>query len=224
MSTQRAVDIFSAQLRSEFKKHYLAVIQEHANEIMAAYMAAYDEVSELAESRTGPAIKGKDPSSLRNLRGLFQAQIAKEVKENILFEGDALVINLLQMDELGFGKEETDPGPPRTVDILSYYIEGISGGFAFITPQQYAARGRRSKRRLGRLGGGIMIPKLRYEQERWQEVTGFTFDDVRHPISGFPPYDGFKKAQDKVCILLSTTCVAEAEARAFSALDGKTLG
>lgn len=188
----------SKSFREEFKKNLLFVIKkEGAADIKAEFLKEYDKLAEIELQQFGPAIRGKDPTALHSSRDLFARQLDKELAD-IKLAGEEIVINIGNKSDLGFGKSEAEEGAPQTVDWLGFYLEGIVGEFAFITPEQYKARGRRSSNPLGRFGKGFLISRDRYKAERWQEVTGLTFEDVRHPISGQSPYRGFEKVPKRI--------------------------
>lgn len=190
------------ELKNKFIANFTAIYRtEGVPLIKKRLMEAYDVLAAIEEGEMGAAIRGKDPTSLISLRSLFEQQITTELGNNISVKGDELLIEFMDKSKLGFDgpvDESTSDGPPTTVDVLSFYLRGMIGEFAFITPEQYEARGRRSSKPLGRLGAGFLMSKRRYEQERWAEVTKLPFSDVRHAISGQSPYDGFREAIDAI--------------------------
>lgn len=193
------VDKLTRDILRKFGQNFISIYrQEAVLEIKAALMKAYDELVDIEEGEMGPRVRGKDPLSLKNLRGLFEEQITQELYNNVSIEGDELHIQVMDKSKLGFGLSEPPEGPPSTIDVLSYYLVGFVGEYAFITPEQYEARGRKSSRGLGRLGGGFLMPKSRYKSELWEERTGIPFEDVRHSISGQEPYGGFQQALDSI--------------------------
>lgn len=209
---------------AEFKKQFAEVIQENASEIENIFMNAYDNLAAVEEGETGAAIRGRDPTSLTALRPLFIEQIRKELASNIVVEEGGVVIRLMEEGPLGFGAKESPKGAIGSVDILYYYLAGSIDEVGFITPEQYEARGRRSSKPLGRVGAGFLIPRKRYEQELWQEVTGLTFSDIRHPISGQRPYKGFEHAVNAVAVKIVKEFVPEAVKRAEAVLNPIVLG
>ncbi len=211
-----------SKIFEEFSKQFVEVLQEKATEIENIFMAAYDVLAAAEDSQTGASIRGKDPTGLKHLRPLFLRQIRKELASNISVEAGGVVIRLMEEGPLGFSSGPGE-GTIDSVDVLHLYVLGVTGEFGFITPEQYEARGRRSSKSLGRVGAGFLIPRSRYEQELWQEVTGVNFNDVRHPISGQSPYKGFAVAVQKACEKIRDELVPEAVKRAESVLDPITL-
>ena len=43
-----------------------------------------------------------------------------------------------------------------------------------------------------------MISRKNYERERWEYFTGIKFEEVQHPISGFPPFKEFRFVPGKI--------------------------
>jgi len=205
------VDLFVKELRSVMR-------DVAAPEIKNLLMSVYDDLAETEESEMGEAIRGKDPLSLKRLRSLFERQVSAELESKITVTSEGLEIGLLDEGMLGYGG--TNAGEPEAVDVLNFYIEGVVGEFGFITPQQYKARGRRSSKPLGRVGGGFLIPRDRYEAERWSEVTGVSFSQVRHAISNQPPFRGFHDAIKQINF---KSYVEQAVQRIVSSLEGTTI-
>lgn len=209
---QRKVKGVVDNLLVELKKEILSVFkQEVAPLIKSTFMEVYDRVANEATSREGPAIRGKDPLSLRNVRHLFEAQVDRELAE-IHFEGDALVVSIMNKKALSFGQSESRDGPPVSADVLHFYIEGVAGDFAFITREQKERKSALfggDNRRIGRVGGGFMISREDYKEEEWQKITNLPFEAVRHPVSGFRPVDDFERAISKVKVIQHVTKAVE---------------
>lgn len=185
------------ELVAEFKKNLEEVFRTvAAAEIKDLFLEVYDELAARESSEFGAAVQGKDPTDLRALRPLFEAQLARELAQ-VTLKGNELVIRVMNRDDLGFGRARAPQNPPQTVDILAYYIDGIADEFAFITPEQYKVR-RKRHGNYGRFGLGFMISREDYVVERWEEVTGLPFNAVRHPISGQAPFHGFDAVAPKI--------------------------
>lgn len=177
------------------KRNILSVFKERAAPAFRdALVSEYDKLTAQERSQFGPLVSGKDPSELGRFRGLFINQIEEELQK-MRFEGDELVISVGDKRKWGFGRS----GPPRspsarTVDFLVYYIEGITGEFGFITEEHMRLMNPLSTKRLGRFGEGFLISRQNYKEEGWLERTGITFEEIKHPISGQPPFRGFERA------------------------------
>lgn len=189
--------------------------------IKTKLLRAYDQLADEEEGQMGARVKGKDPLSLKRVRHLFERQITEELKTSISVVNGELIIQIMDKAKLGFGSEGSAEGAPDTVDFLAVYLEGIIGEFAFITPQQYKNRGRRSSKPLGRLGGGFLMPRDRYESELWAEVTGAAFDEVRHSISGQGPFRGFDIA---IKDLDFSSIISNVVTKTVASLDGTSRG
>jgi len=216
-----AMQEVSQKLVDEFKKSFIAIYREKAvPAIKDLFMAAYDALAATEESEMGGRIRGKDPTSLKNLRSLFEEQVVEELNRNISFSDDNLEISLLSEELLGYGSP-SGKGAPTSVDVLNFYIEGITGEWAFLTPEHYEARGRASSKPLGRLGEGFLISQKSYKEERWEEVTKIPFGDVRHAISNQPPYEGFDEAAKLINL---TPYIEEAIQKAAQTVTGLSVG
>lgn len=190
--------IFKIELHKVFKNELAPILK-------ISLVDAYDRLISISESNGGSRAVQHDPLSLRALRPLFVEQLNTEIQNNVRFEGEELVVELGNKSLLGFDLVLEPPeGPPISVDVLSFYVDGVVGDFAFIDRDLYifmrSSTGDPSVfRNYGRLGEGFMIPREDYVRERWDEFAA-PFADVRHPISGFPPYRGFEEAVKNIDI------------------------
>lgn len=172
---------------------------EARKEILDIYLATYDKLAAMEEAEAGGAIKGKDPLSLQNLRGVFQRQLETELSRAVVTAKGNIVIKLMNKDLLGYAGA-TPTGPVETVDILAFYLEGVRGEHAFVTVEQYE-KGRKGGSRGnsgGRVGSGFMMTKEAYEKEGWQKITGVPFSAVRHPISDQAAFTEFDRLASKI--------------------------
>lgn len=194
-----AVEKFSKPFMELLRVNLSEVLRTVAlPEIQAEFLKVYDYLADIEEAEAGSAIKGKDPLSLKNLRNVFASQLNRELARAEIENGQ-LVIKIMDKSLLGYGGP-TPTGPVQTVDILAFYIEGMVEEHAFITPEQYK-RGRKGEVRGnfgGRVGGGFMMTRRNYEREGWDKITGVSFAQVRHPISGQTPFNGFDDVPSKI--------------------------
>lgn len=181
------VEKMKTDIEKVFKKHAGPALKK-------AMLRAYDELATEEESQYPPFIKGQDPLSLKKVRHLFEDQLDREL-DAIRFVGDVLVVEIGNQRDWGIGDEEAAEGAPKTVDFLGFYIEGVVGEWAFITFGMYNEFRGHGLSEYGRLGDGFLISKERYIKEGWEKEA--KFEDVRHPISGHPPYNGFEQAMAK---------------------------
>lgn len=195
----KTANIFTEKLRQELQNIFSTDVSKA---LKAEFLKVYDTLASAEQQQFGGEVKNADPTSLTANRGLFARQLDKELARVIISDNE-IVINVMNKDELGFGRGreansgDSPEGAPSTVDWLGYYIEGMVGEFGFITPEHYAARGRRSTKPLGRFGKGFLIPRDRYVAELWEEVTGVAFGAIRHAISGQAPFGGFEEVPKK---------------------------
>ena len=192
--------LFGKQYSDRLLPHVQEVLRgtQARDEIRDLYLATYDKLASREENEAGSAIKGVDPLSLKNLRPVFQRQIETELA-NAKVSPSGIVINLMNKSLLGYAGD-TPTGPVQTVDILAFYLEGVQGEHAFITPKQYKeGRGDSSRGNFGgRVGGGFMMDRKHYEREAWEKITGVPFSAVRHPISNQSAFKEFDTLAKKI--------------------------
>jgi len=175
------LETFASKYSEELQKNINAVFKAEAiPAIKEAYLVVYDRLANIVEGLYPSRIKGKDSLSLQSQRPLFVAQLDRELA-NASFEGGAFSVSIRLT-----GDEDAD-GRPTTPDSLNFYIEGVMGAFAFITPEHLEQRRPTSEASRGRVGRGFMISRKNYFRERWEEITGIPFSEVRHPVSGLAP-------------------------------------
>ncbi len=151
-------------------------------------MKGYDGLSDRAGQ--GP----DDPTNPANWRNEFLTKLREDLENNLVITGNRITANLGDKDFLGYdpsgaiGTDDTEP-----LHWLVFYIEGLVGDCAFVTPTDYnkITRGKYNVQ-WGRFSQGFMISKEQYEEQGWDRVI--PFDQVRHPFSGFSPLDIFSEA------------------------------
>ncbi len=181
--------------------------------IVAAMVTQYDQLASIGEY--GALAKGKDPLALENYRTMFIQQIEEEVSRARV-EAASLIIEIGDKEAWGFGGDPED-GPPESLDFLHHYLNGVVGEVGFISIDLYEKR-RPASDNLGRFGQGFMITKEDYAKEKWENVIKVKFSDIRHPISGQPPFKGFDDAVESIDF---SPYIQEAVNEAFE--DVKTL-
>jgi hypothetical protein len=154
--------------------------------IMDGYDRLSDRMSTLPEDPTNPA----------NWRTEFKAKLHEELERNLIVTDKGLIVYLGDKEFLGYtsGGANSPPGDRTPLVWLVYYLEGLFGEWAFITPETYARkRGKPLDIGMGgRFGDGFMISRRKFEAEGWDSVV--SFDSVRHPFSGTSPIDIFTEA------------------------------
>ncbi len=151
-------------------------------------MKGYDDLSDKAEM--GP----DDPTNPANWRNEFLAKLRQDLVENLIFAGDRILIKIGNKEFLGYDASGLiDPDDARPLHWLVYYIEGLAGDWAFITPEVYQQiTGQPYQPGWGRFGEGFMIERGEYSSQGWDRIV--PFPEVRHPFSGFSPTDIFEEA------------------------------
>ena len=185
--------------RENFRKNVLEVFKgPAAAEIKEALLAAYDRLADSEDAQYGPIARNADPLNLKKVRNLFEAQISKELSENVRLEGDELVIEVMNKSDLGIGRTKLEKGVLSTVDFLGFYIEGFAGEVAFVPKKIILEHRPFTDSQFGRLGEGFLLPRKAYKAAGFEQTTGVSFEQLRHPISGHPPYRGFDEALSNV--------------------------
>lgn len=179
------------RLRTRFKS---TVVDELKTSLVTAGAAfklvmeeQYDILIGIEDRGMGPLARAEDPTSLSRFRSTFSSQVDRDVK-NIRFEGDTVTINVGNLEEWGLaGNRE---GSDHELYFLSYYIEGVIGEHGFL-PVEIHNLGHSERDGGGKFGEGFMISKENYIGEKWEEKTGVPFSDIKHAVSGQPPFIGF---------------------------------
>ena len=151
-------------------------------------MKGYDELSD--RMSVGP----DDPTSPARWRLEFLTKLREDLQNNLVLTGDRIITKIGDKDFLGYNPSGTiDPNDTQPLHWLVFYIEGLIGDWAFITPEDYVkiTRGKYDPK-WGRFNRGFMISKEDYESQGWSRII--PFDQVRHPFSGFSPLDIFSEA------------------------------
>lgn len=175
-------NVLRDRMRRVFRKDAGAALKKKLLDV-------YDDLASAEDSEMPAFIRGKDPMMLSKVRNLFEEQLDRELGK-MRFDGDTFVINIGDREAWGL-EGHGNEGPLQTVDFLVYYIEGMVGEFAYITKEMYDEFRGHGLNKYGRLGAGFLIPKDIYFKERWNNLADF--EDVRHPVSGQPPFNGFNE-------------------------------
>jgi len=182
------------QILKAFQVNFIQVyVTDLMPQLKAAVMRAYDNLVAIEDAEMPSRIKGKDPTALGNARSYFESVIVEELGAPAS-NGGSLTIGFMNRQKMGFDSDD----PTHPLNSFKYYINGVTGEFAFITPEHYVTRrGRAHKGPLGDLGAGFLMSSTSYKEERWEEETGVAFSEVRHSISGQRPYTGFEEELNK---------------------------
>lgn len=151
-------------------------------------MKGYEELSD--RMTTLP----EDPTNPSNWREEFKARLHLDLERNLIVTSNGLIVRLGDKEYLGYSTEgSNDPTDDSPLVWMVFYLEGLVGDWAFISPELYEQHtGRPMDSSWGRFGEGFMISKAQFDSDGWGKVA--SFEEVRHPFSGFSPLDIFTEA------------------------------
>ncbi len=151
--------------------------------IMKGYDSLSDRMAGLPEDPTSPA----------HWRSEFKAKLQEDLERNLIVTDDGLVVRLGDKEFLGYSSSGTwDSDSHEPLEWLVFYIEGLIGEWAFITPELYAEKKGEKAVTPGRFGEGFLISRQEFDREGWSNFVDF--GSVRHPFSGVSPLDIFTEA------------------------------
>jgi hypothetical protein len=184
------------RLRTRFKSSMIDELKKSLVVAGTAFRAVmeeqYDILIGIEDRGSGPLARAEDPTSLSRFKSVFSNQIERDVK-NIRFEGDTVTISVGDLEEWGLdGNQENSD---HELYFLSYYIEGVVGEHGFL-PIEVHNLGHAQNDGGGKFGSGFMISKENYVNEKWEEKTGVPFSQIKHAVSGQPPFTGFNIAAE----------------------------
>lgn len=172
------------------QKNVVAVLKNEAIPLLISkIMEGYDELSDRAEM--GP----DDPTNPANWRAEFLLKLEQDLERTFIVTGSRITVKLGDKDFLGYNPSESiSPDDTEPLHWMVFFIEGLIGDWAFITPETYGllTRGGKYDSKWGRFSSGFMVSKEDYEAQGWNKVI--PFEQVRHPFSGFSPLDIFTEA------------------------------
>jgi hypothetical protein len=183
---------FSRQFIAELEKQVAQIFEKDiVRAVEEQYIKEYDKLAKIVEGRTPGRIRGKDPLSLVDQRELFIEHLRKELASSS-FAGGAFNLNVV------LGVRDSGNDQPSAPVSLLYYLTGTPDNHGFITKEHKRRKTPFFRGSLGRLGEGFMISESSYIRERWEEQTGIPFAEIKHPISGLPPYTGFDDVPSRI--------------------------
>ena len=180
--------IFSDKKELIARNIVTVIRQEAIPNLISRIMVGYDSLIERA------AMLPEDPTNPVHWREDFYLKLRQDLEDNFTVLGNRVIIRLGDKEFLGYDPSgESDPQDSTPTHWLVYYIEGLVGDWAFISPETYERfRGSSGFKNWGRFGLGFMISKERYIEEGWEKLV--PFEQVRHPFSGYAPLDIFDEA------------------------------
>lgn len=199
-----------AKKRKLLHQNIEAVIRNDAIPyLIALVMKGYDELSERMEG-----MQEDDPTNPANWREEFIELLREDFEDNFLYQDNKIIIRMGDKNILGYTGGEQDPGDDQPIHWLVFYLKGLVGEWAFISPGVYERiTGRKYKPHWGKFGEGFMISRKAYYGKGWNRVMAF--EEVRHPFSGFAPLDIFREAVNefKLSTFVKRAVTATAEGR-----------
>ncbi len=172
------------------QRNIVAVLKKEAIPfLIERIMIGFDSLAERAN------MLPEDPTNPGNWRMEFLNKLEEDLERNFVVAGDRITIRLGDKDFLGYnpaGQIDSDDTEP--LHWMVFFIEGLVGDWAFISPENYSrlTGGSKYKTSWGRFKSGFMISRQDYEEQGWNRTI--PFDQVRHPFSGFSPLDIFAEA------------------------------
>lgn len=163
------------------------IVNEAADDLVNKIMEGFDGLSQRA------SMLPEDPTNPANWREEFRISLLEDILETISFTNNRIVFHVGNKDFLGYDADD-DSSDSSPLKWLVFYIEGLAGDWAFISPETYQKfrKGSTYQSDWGRFGQGFMISKEQYLEEGWNSVI--PFEQVRHPFSGYSPVDIFTEA------------------------------
>lgn len=186
---KNALKTFIDKRQDLFRDNVKIIVKNKAlPHLVNLIMKGYDNLSAIAE--TGP----DDPTSPANWRAEFLAKLEEDIEQTFTFTGNRILVQMGDKDFLGYDPSgEIDPDDTEPLHWLVFFLEGLIGDWAFITPETYERlRGTSYKPTWGRFNDGFMLSRQAFESEGWDRLVNF--EEVRHSFSGFSPVDIFSEA------------------------------
>ncbi len=172
------------------QKNIVVVLKKEAVPfLIERIMVGFDSLSDRA------AMLPEDPTNPGNWRVEFLNKLEEDLARTFVVAGNRITIRLGDKDFLGYDPSgEVDSGDTEPLHWMVFFIEGLVGDWAFISPENYTRlnRGSKYKPGWGRFDQGFMVNRQEYEERGWDRTIPFT--QLRHPFSGFSPLDIFAEA------------------------------
>jgi len=172
------------------QKNIVGVLKKEAVPfLIERIMVGFDSLAERAD------MLPEDPTNPGNWRAEFLNKLEEDLARNFVVAGGRITIRLGDKDFLGYDPSgEVDSNDTEPLHWMVFYIEGLIGDLAFVSPENYTRlnRGSKYKPGWGRFDQGFMVSRQDYEEQGWDRVLPFS--QLRHPFSGFSPLDIFAEA------------------------------
>jgi hypothetical protein len=152
-------------------------------------MVGFDGLADRAE------MQPEDPTNPANWRAEFLAKLEEDLERTFVVAGNKITVQLGDRAFLGYDPSgNIDPNDTEPLHWMVFFIEGLVGDWAFISPDTYQRLnpGGRYQPGWGRFERGFMVSRQEYEEQGWNRQIPFS--QLRHPFSGFNPVDIFAEA------------------------------
>jgi len=178
-------DLFGKKTEELFLSNLESLVRKKAGpQLISSIMAKFDEFASYFNE--------EDPTSPVHWRRELEDKLKSELDE-MSVENGRLILNLGEKSFLGYDRYEPESTEP--IIWMVYFLEGLSGEYAFIDEETFKAQrgGSADFSRFGRFGKGFLIPRDIYEREGWSMIK--SFEEARFPSS--MPNDFFRAAADE---------------------------
>lgn len=159
-------------------------------------MEGYDNLAQLADQGVGR----DDPSRPSEWREIFKAHLLDSAENSFQTKDNTIQLGIGDRKFLGDLSDFVDPEDAQPLHWMVFFLEGLVGEFALITPQTYEELkpNKEFNAEWGRFEDDpvFMISREAYFKQGFNETI--PWDQVRHPFSGVRPPDIFATALDKL--------------------------
>jgi hypothetical protein len=172
------------------------VLKEVIPHVVDLVMVEYDELSQLAEEGVGH----DDPSRPSEWRAIFRAHLLESANDSFKSKRNVIEVGMGDRAFLGDLGTFVDDEDAEPLHWMVFFLEGLVGEFALITPKTYAKLkpNKEFDDSWGRFEDKpvFMIERKAYFKQGFNEII--SWDLVRHPFSGVRPPDIFATALAKL--------------------------
>lgn len=181
------------------QRNIKSVIQKEViPHVVDLVMEGYDELSQLAEEGVGK----DDPSRPSEWRDIFKTHLLESANASFKSTRNTIEVGMGENAFLGDLSTFVDDEDSQPLHWMVFFLEGLVGEFALITPQTYAKLKPHKEfdDSWGRFENDpvFMIERKAYFAQGFNKIIPWNL--VRHPFSGVRPPDIFATALSKLNI------------------------